>query len=46
MKELPPCHNDSPLHDKWLTIVAQMEEEGCNTSDAQSMADIEVKTLI
>jgi hypothetical protein len=43
MKELPPCHQDSPLHDKWLAIVAQMEEEGCDTSDAQSIADIEVK---
>jgi len=43
MKELPPCHQDSPLHDKWLAIVAQMEAEGCTTSDAQSIADIEVK---
>lgn len=42
MKELPPCHKDSPLHDKWLAIVRKMEEKGCDTSDAQSIADIEV----
>ena len=40
--ELPPSHVDSPLYDKWLAIVTQMEAEGCDRSDAQSIADIEV----
>lgn len=39
---LPPSHVDSPLYDKWLAIVTQMEAEGCDRSDAQSIADVEV----
>ena len=42
MIELPPSHVDSPLYAKWIAIVEQMEAEGCDTSDAQSIADIEV----
>jgi hypothetical protein len=35
----PPCHITSPLHSAWLAKVAQLEAEGCDTSDAQSIAD-------
>jgi hypothetical protein len=42
MKTPPPSHIDSPLHPAWLARVAELESEGCDTSDAQSIADIEL----
>ena len=42
MKSLPPSHVDSPFHFKWLARIAELEAEGCDTSDAQSIADIEL----
>jgi hypothetical protein len=41
-RPLPPCHTDSPLHPAWLARVAELEAEGCDTSDAQAIADIEM----
>jgi hypothetical protein len=41
--ELPPCHQDSPRHQEWLARVEELEKEGCTTSDAQGIADIEIK---
>lgn len=38
-ENLPPCHVTSPLHSAWLAKVAELEAEGCETSDAQSIAD-------
>jgi hypothetical protein len=42
MKELPPSHVDSPYFEEWVRIVEEMEAEGCTTSDAQSIADVEI----
>jgi hypothetical protein len=39
---IEPSNINHPLHDKWLQLVAQFEAEGCDTSDAQSLADIEL----
>jgi hypothetical protein len=39
----PPCHEESPLHDQWVKRVQQLESEGLDTSDAKSIADMEIK---
>lgn len=41
---LPPCHIHSPLHQQWLARVSELEAEGLDTSDAQSIADMELET--
>lgn len=38
---LPACHEDSPLHDAYCARVEELEAEGCCTSDAQAIADLE-----
>lgn len=38
---LPPCHQESPMHDAWLARVQQLEDEGLDTGDAQGIADME-----
>jgi hypothetical protein len=38
---LPPCHIDSPQHQAWLARVAALEADGLDTTDAQSVADVE-----
>jgi hypothetical protein len=38
---LPACHEDSPLFDSYVARVEQLESEGCTTSDAQGIADME-----
>jgi len=43
MAKLTPSHKSHPLHDQWTAKVAQLEAEGCSTSDAQSIADIEME---
>jgi hypothetical protein len=40
---LPPCHQDSARHQEWLARVEQLESEGLDRSDAQGIADIEIK---
>jgi hypothetical protein len=37
----PACHEESDLHEKWLERVEELENEGCTTSDAQGIADME-----
>jgi hypothetical protein len=43
--KLPPCHQDSPLHDAWLARVEELESEGLDRSDAQGIADMEINTI-
>lgn len=38
---ITPCHHAHPLHAAWLARVAELEGEGLDTSDAQSVADNE-----
>jgi hypothetical protein len=40
---LPSCHQESPRHKEWITRVEQLENEGLDTSDAQGIADMEIK---
>jgi len=42
---LPPCHQDSPLHSLWLARVQELESEGLDTSDAQGIADMEFEPI-
>jgi hypothetical protein len=37
----PACHEKSPYHEQWLRRVEELEKEGCTTSDAQAIADME-----
>lgn len=39
---LPPFHQESPLHYKWIARVQELENEGLDTSDAQGIADMEL----
>lgn len=41
----PPCHQESPLHYKWLARVQELENEGLDTSDAQGVADMEFEPI-
>jgi hypothetical protein len=41
--ELPPCHQDSPRHQEWISRVEQLESEGLDRSDAQGKADMKIK---
>ena len=40
---LPPSHQESPRHQEWLARVEQLESEGLDRSDAQGIADMEIK---
>ena len=42
MKKLPASHKDSPLNKQWEARVAELEQEGLDTSDAQAIADMEI----
>jgi hypothetical protein len=42
-KHLPPCHQESPRHKDWISRVEQLETEGLDRSDAQGIADMEIK---
>jgi hypothetical protein len=40
-----PSHNNHPMHAAYVARVAELEKiEGCNTSDAQGIADAEFRT--
>jgi hypothetical protein len=41
--KLPACHQDSQRHKEWVARVEQLESEGLDTSDAQGIADMEIK---
>ena len=43
--ELPACHQDSPQHAAYVARVKELEAEGCDTSDAQGIADMEFDAL-
>jgi hypothetical protein len=43
-RHLPACHWKSPRHKEWLARVEQLESEGLDRSDAQSIADMEMET--
>lgn len=43
---LPACHEDSPQHAAYVARVEELEAEGCDTSDAQGIADIEFSKLL
>ena len=43
---LPACHQDSPQHAAYVARVEQLEAEGCDTSDAQGIADMEFDGLL
>jgi hypothetical protein len=43
---LPACHQDSPQHAAYVTRVEELEAEGCDTSDAQGIADMEFDGLL
>ena len=43
--KLPACHEDSPYHEAYVARVEELEAEGCDTSDAQGIADMEFKDL-
>jgi len=43
--ELPACHQDSPQHAAYVARVEELEAEGCDTSDAQGIADMEFDAL-
>jgi hypothetical protein len=42
-RHLPACHWKSPKHKEWLARVEQLESEGLDRSDAQGIADMEIK---
>ena len=42
---LPACHQDSPQHAAYVARVEELEAEGCDTSDAQGIADMEFDAL-
>jgi hypothetical protein len=39
---LTACHQDSHKHYQWIARVQELENEGCDTSDAQAIADMEI----
>lgn len=43
--KLPACHENSPKHQEWVKRVEELEQEGCDTSDAQGIADMEIDGL-
>ena len=43
---LPACHQDSPQHAAYVARVEELEAEGCDTSDAQGIADMEFSRLL
>ena len=45
-RSLPACHQDSPQHAAYVARVEQLEAEGCDTSDAQGIADMEFSRLL
>ena len=36
-----PSHEKSPYHEQWVRRVEELEKEGCTTSDAQAIADMD-----
>jgi hypothetical protein len=40
-RKITACETAHPDHEKWLALVAELENEGIDRSDAQSIADIE-----
>ena len=38
---LPACHENNPQHAAYVARVEELESEGCDTSDAQGIADME-----
>ena len=42
-QNLPACHEDSPRHEAYVARVAELEAGGCDTSDAQGIADMEFR---
>lgn len=45
-KNLPACHQDSPQHAAYVARVEELEAEGCDTSDAQGIADMEFSRIL
>ena len=43
--KLPACHQYSPKHEQWVKRVEELEKEGCDRSDAQGIADMEIDGL-
>jgi hypothetical protein len=43
---LPACHQDSPQHAAYVARIEELEAEGCATSDAQGIADVEFDQLL
>jgi hypothetical protein len=43
---LPACHEASPQHAVYVARVEKLEAEGCDTSDAQGIADMEFDQLL
>lgn len=43
---LPACHEASPQHAAYVARVEELEAEGCDTSDAQGIADMEFDQLL
>jgi hypothetical protein len=43
--KLPACHENSPKHQEWVKRVEKLEKEGCDRSDAQGIADMEIDGL-
>jgi len=43
---LPACHQDSPQHAAYVARVEELEAEGCDTSEAQGIADMEFDGLL
>lgn len=43
---LPACHVDSPQHAAYCARVEELEAEGCVTSDAQAIADLELGEIV
>ena len=37
----PACHEKSPYYEQWVRRVKELEKEGCDTSDAQAIADMD-----
>jgi hypothetical protein len=43
---LPACREASPQHAAYVARVEELEAEGCDTSDAQGIADMEFDGLL
>jgi len=37
----PASHEKSPYYQQWVKRVKELEKEGCTTSDAQAIADMD-----